>query len=194
MSDEMVRKEWIGHDAIIALRKPFPDAHEPENIVIGCTGCGWRSSESSFSGTGFGVHLSELGAPDYLVAYWSLWAEHVETPYGQLNRDAVARELWDYSTVMSCASTVFSEIADLSKPNTRPEAVIAANEDRMAERYAYQLCESAYDQLADGKLRTALAMIEVAESWHPPIWAQFSADTRERKAFMKRAQPVWPMA
>lgn len=184
---EMTPKRYHGHEAIVALRKPWPDAHEPENIVIGCTGCGWRSSEESFSAAGFAAHLAGLDAPDYLVEYWRRWASYVEVPYGQLDRDAVARELSDYAMVMECASTVFSEIADLSKPNTAPRHVLAENERRMAERYAYDLCESAWVRILDGELRAGIAMIQVAEGWHPGAWRTFAADERHRQAWLREA-------
>lgn len=176
--DEADPKRWYGHDAIIALRKPYEDAHEPENIVIGCTGCGWRSSEESFSSSGFAVHLSDLDAPDYMVKYWACWADHVEVPFGQLDRDAVARELSDFSMVMDCASAVFNELADLSKPHTRPDVILAENERRMAENYALMLCGQAYERLEEGELRAAIAMIQVADGWHPGAWRSFADDRR----------------
>lgn len=180
--------EWYRHDAITALRPISPGSPSREPVVIGCVGCDWVSTDESYSSVGFAAHLRQLGAEDYMVHYWEDWADIVEVPWGQLDRHAVARELSDYTMVMGCASTVFSEISGFSKPHTAPQYVLAENERRMAGNYAANLCEEAYAQLADGNLRTALAMRALAEQWHPGAWEEFSQDARQRREWMAKQQ------
>jgi hypothetical protein len=152
---------------------------------VGCHGpnpdrrstCAWRSTPESFSTAGYAAHLQELGAPDHIVHYWRFWAELVEMPWGgRIHRDALARELADYTTVMTEASAVYCELADLSKPNTAARHVIAGAEERFAGRYADYLCDAADSHLQEGERAIAEAMIDVAESWRPGCWEDYQRD------------------
>lgn len=178
---------WTRHNPIIALRPVGKNGLERDNVVIGCMGCDWVSSEQSYSSAGFGAHLEELEAPSWMVQYWATWADHVEVPWGQLDREAVARELSDYTMVMECASEVFSELAGFSKPNTRPEYVLAENERRMAESYAYAACARVHDLLVEGEWRAAQALMKLANEWLPGAWQDYVSDLRLRQQASEQA-------
>jgi hypothetical protein len=136
-------RQWELHQPVTARRPVEPGAGLADWQVVGCHGpdpdrrstCAWRSTPESFSTAGYAAHLQELGAPDHIVHYWRFWAELVEMPWGgRIHRDALARELADYTTVMTEASAVYCELADLSKPNTAARHVIAGAEQRFAGR------------------------------------------------------------
>jgi hypothetical protein len=175
-------RQWELHQPVTARRPVEPGAGLADWQVVGCHGpdpdrrstCAWRSTPESFSTAGYAAHLQELGAPDYIVHYWRFWAELVEMPWGgRIHRDALARELADYTTVMTEASAVYCELADLSKPNTAARHVIARAEQRFASEYADYLCDAADSQLQDGEGAVAEAMIDVAEGWRPGCWEDY---------------------
>jgi hypothetical protein len=62
------------------------------------------------------------------------WRDIVTTGDGALDVDQVKRELYDYHRLMRDASRVYYEATggQVSKPNTRPDAVIAIVAERMA--------------------------------------------------------------
>jgi len=159
--------------------------HEPrfaidgdlQNEVESCRCGGWRTSEESYGAAGFAAHLKDYGAPDYMVEYWVLWADIVEVPYGSLDREQVAKELSDYTMVMQGATTVYSELADFSKPHTRPSAVVEEADRRYRERYAYMLCERAWELSMEGDAsQTVDLMVDLAEEWHQGIWEEYQRD------------------
>jgi hypothetical protein len=175
-------RQWELHRPVTARRPVEPGAGLADWQVVGCHGpdpdrrstCAWRSTPESFSTAGYAAHLQELGAPDHIVHYWRFWAELVEMPWGgRIHRDALARELADYTTVMTEASAVYCELADLSKPNTAARHVIAGAEQRFAGRYADYLCDAADFHLQDGEGAVAEAMIDVAEGWRPGCWEDY---------------------
>jgi hypothetical protein len=115
--------------------------------------------------------------PDYMETYESFWADLVETGDGALNKDAVARELSDYSFLMDQVTTVYSELADLSKPNYHAHAILGVINDRQEEHYrehyAERLCDSA-DEAESEEVRAQL--LELAEEWSPGSVEQHRRD------------------
>lgn len=128
----------------------------PHQHVIRCA-CGESfASDVEDSVALYAGHITKLGAPDYLQTYWEQWADHVEGPLGALSRDAVARELSDYSVVMGEASKVYSELANLSKPNTAAHHILAAAEERANEEHADLILHDLLDQIAGEENRQAV--------------------------------------
>lgn len=132
----------------------------------------------------FADHLAQYGAPDYMQEYFKRWAMHVEAPSGQLDRDAVARELSDYSVVMEQASIVYSELADLSKPNTAARYILAGAEQKYRETYADFLCDHAY---SEENPEIKAAMIEIANGWNPTAWDEY-CEAKDRLEAMLAAR------
>lgn len=73
--------------------------------------------------------------PDYMVKFDDVWRNLVCDGSGELVVDKVARELFDYSTVMDGATEVYMAVANLSKPNTAPHHVIAAHEREVSRAH-----------------------------------------------------------
>lgn len=170
---------WREHEPITALRGP---EGEREWLVVGCKGCGWRSTPDSYGSAGFAHHLLDLNAPEYLYGYWSFWADLVEVPFGELDREQISRELADYSDLMRNVSRVYDHLAGLSKPNTAPEYIIRGAEERAAEEYSDQLCDRAWLLIQDGELRAGLEMRALAEEWRVGSWKQFVQQERWRQS------------
>lgn len=172
---------WRRHEPVMATRGPVGGRTEE---VIGCTGCGWRSDpEISYSSAGFGGHLEKHGAPDFIVGYWRFWADIVEVPFLSLNREQVAKELFDYEEIMKNASSVFSELADLSKPNTAAHHVINGARAKFRLEHAQDACEQAWELWCDGECQAALALIRMAQSWNPGAWREFADDHRRWRSW-----------
>lgn len=68
---------------------------------------------------------------DYQEDYENYWKDIIEDENGEINKDALMRELFDYSVVMDEVPKVYLELTGgkISKPNTRSEAVIEAIEN-----------------------------------------------------------------
>jgi hypothetical protein len=116
---------------------------------------------------------------DYEKTYNDHWKRTVENEDGTLNKDQVMRELSDYTVVMDNASLVYSEIANLSKPNTAAHHVLAAADDLYAGHHA----DDALDQLFD-VMETAAdkqAVIDFANTLSAGAYERYTAD-RERRA------------
>jgi hypothetical protein len=158
-------------------------AHEPvwsatiaedndEHDLLRCT-CGDKPAEGDHAPYWFGTHIEELGAPEYMLTYWKHWTQ-VEAPTGKLDRDAVARELSDYEFIMKQVSTVYNELADLSKPNYHAHAILGVINDRQEkhyrEHYAERLCDQA-DEVESTEVRDEL--VRLAEEWSPGAWAEY---------------------
>ena len=124
--------------------------------------------------------------PDYMITYRKYWRDIVE-PGGVFNRDQIARELSDYSVVMEEASTVYSELAGLSKPNTAAVHILSAAEQRYAETYADFACDRAHDCDEEGKPGAAEVLRELAEEWHEGAWKAYQ-EGRERVAAILAAR------
>jgi hypothetical protein len=172
---------WQNHQPVWA---PPPSGQHYRGRSIGsCTGCGWTPKPKEDPSTSYAKHLAELGAPDYMVEYWSFWAGIVEGPDGAVSRDAVARELFDFKVVMGEASKVYEELTGLSKPNTAAHHVIAAAEETFAARYADYLCD-----LADGEERPDVqaALIAIANDWHEGAWDEYRAGKAQAEARVAR--------
>ena len=181
-------KDWRDHRPQIGLVK-MGGPNNDENEIVGCRDCAWLSTDQSYSGAGFGAHLEELGAPDYIVEYFRFWAGIVETPFGHLNREQVAKELFDYGHLMENASRVYDDLAGLSKPNTDPAYIIAGAERRHRELHAYELhayelAEHAYYLEQDAQETVAEELRQIAEGWHPGIVEEVAADFRRRAEYM----------
>lgn len=161
-----------------------PDG-EDQNTVLDCDGCGWESTEREYGALGFATHMQEVGAPDYMIGYFKFWAEIVEVPTGELDRDAVARELADYEVIMEGASAVYSELAGLSKPNTAPQYVIQGAEEKYREHYAYSLGERALDLEQHEKPELAQELWNIAEEWHPGTREQVYRDEAFREEIFR---------
>lgn len=129
--------------------------------------------------------------PDYMEHYRRYWADLVETD-GQLDLDKVARELADYSVVAGCASTVFEELAGLSKPNTDPVHVLEAAARKYAETYADDLCDLAAVQDDKGNTVVADALRRIAEEWHPGSWAAYTEGRQRIERLLSARDAVVP--
>jgi hypothetical protein len=105
----------------------------------------------------YAAHLEAQDAPVYLTTYWRHWAGAIETPQG-LNRDQVARELADYSTVMDQVSEAYYELTGgrISKPNTTAANVIEEVQRRARETHVDLLLCDLLPQLVHGTDRQAV--------------------------------------
>jgi hypothetical protein len=92
-------------------------------------------------------------APGYITSFYNLWAPIILHPDGTLNTGAIARELADYSDLMSWASEVYSSVTRgrVSKPNTLPAAVI----DMAAEATDDAIGQAIDDLIEDLEAREA---------------------------------------
>lgn len=181
---------WQPHEPVFARRPLTPGDPVRDWQVVGCTApdCRWRSTPGSFSTAGYADHLQRLGAPTHLVAYWHDWADIVEVPFGGLQRDAVAAELYDYGVLMSGASEVYDTLAGLSKPNASPAYVIEYAAARAARDYADRLCEAADTHLQDGESVIAEAMVAQATLWHPDAWTEYEQGRAWRNKMREKLQ------
>lgn len=177
-------EDWRDHRPQMSVVEPGVDLE-----ITGCRDCSWRSSEQSYGAAGFGAHLEEMGAPDYMLEYFRFWAGIVEVPFGHLDRDQVARELFDYGKLMENASSVYSELADLSKPNTDPAYIIQGAERKYRESHAYELAERAWYLAEDAQETAAEELRSIAEEWHEGVVAEVEEGFR-RRAEMLRAVVV----
>lgn len=87
--------------------------------------------------------------PEYLKAYDEFWKGIVENPDGTLNKDQVARELFDYRHLMDSAGEVYCELSGFSKPNTAPGYVIEEARRRFAADAAADLLDDALGEIED---------------------------------------------
>lgn len=171
---------WQHHQPVWSITADidFPDRRK----LTGCT-CGETPSVKDYGPYWFSDHIAEAGAPDYTQTYWRHW-DHVEAPHGVLDRDLVARELHDYTFVMEQVSTVYSELADLSKPNYHAHAILGVINDRQEQHYrefyVEQLCDRA-DEVDSAEVRAEL--LRLAEEWSPGSVEQYRRD-REQVAEM----------
>lgn len=82
--------------------------------------------------------------------YQEDWKEYLEKADGSLDEAKVKEVLAEYSSLMDKVTTVYSELANLSKPHTPPEWIISSVEER------YILKSIAFADLAseikDGKI------------------------------------------
>lgn len=90
------RLSWRDHQARTGLEPPRSDSAARDYVVLGCSSCAWRASVDTPSTAGYAEHLRVLGAPDFMVRYWQLFAGRLELPWGQLDREQVARVLFCY--------------------------------------------------------------------------------------------------
>jgi hypothetical protein len=190
--DQVGRREEVSHRMIKGSTKMGEimetseawRTHEPvwsqhngegsdEHDLLYCGGCGAKPGDGDYGPYWFGTHLTELDAPDYMQTYWNTWTQ-VEAPTGRIDRDAVARELFDFTFVMEQVSTVYSELADLSKPNYHASAILGVIHDRQEEHYrehyAERLCDRA-DEVDNADIRAEL--LRLAEEWSPGSWAEY---------------------
>lgn len=75
------------------------------------------------------------------ILYHNFWRPLVEDIEGNLLKENVANELWDYRTLMLNASQVYSELADLSKTNTAPHHIINNAREKFAKEFCLDLLE-----------------------------------------------------
>jgi hypothetical protein len=166
----MTTEAWRAHQPIWSETK---DSNSPdERALAGCS-CGDQPSADLYGPYWMAGHLTEQGAPDYMQGYWKTWA-HVEAPDGAISRDAVARELSDFSFIMEQVSTVYSELADLSKPNYHAHAILGVIHERQEEHYrqhyAERLCDQA-EEVDSDDVRAEL--LRLAEEWSPGSVAEY---------------------
>lgn len=164
------------------------DQHEPAWMpLIGDDGMGifgcWCGAPYDGDDNGmawYADHIAALGASDYINEYWANWAGIVEAPTGQLSRDAVARELADYSVVMDQASQVYDDLTGgrISKPNTAARHVISEARDSFDEFAAHDLIEALYADMETDADRKAL--VDYAESLHPGVLGAYQARVEHR--------------
>ncbi len=73
---------------------------------------------------------------NYQKVYEEFWKDIVENEDGTLNKDQVMRELADYSVILKSVPEVYIEVANLSKPLTKPEVIISnLNEKWVRKEY-----------------------------------------------------------
>jgi len=79
----------------------------------------------------------EKEAQDYEIKYNDFWKDIVENKDGTLNKDQVARELFDYSSLLDNVPTVYSHVTGdtLSYPSYCASSVIEAYETNLEEKY-----------------------------------------------------------
>ena len=66
--------------------------------------------------------------------YEDFWQTLIETDDGELDKDRVKHELYDYHTLLECVPQVYMQVTggEILKPNANPKAVIAAAEEYQA--------------------------------------------------------------
>jgi hypothetical protein len=173
-------ENWRDHRPQMSVVEPGVDLD-----ITGCRDCLWRSSDQSYGAAGFSAHLDDLGAPDYMLEYFRFWAGIVEVPFGHLNRDQVARELFDYGKLMENASQVYDDLAGLSKPNTDPAYIVQGAERKYREHHAYELAERAWYLVQDGRPDVAEELREIAEEWREGIVAEVEEDLQRRAKMLR---------
>ncbi|MFG3710823.1 hypothetical protein [Micromonospora sp. NPDC047730] len=165
--------DWRAHAPVWG--EPLSGEEHASRSIRACAACCWAKSPTDYSVYAFARHTADVGAPDYMVTYWKSWASIVEGA-GQIDRDAVARELSDYSMVMDGASTVYSELAGLSKPNTAPGWILQGAEEKYREIHADLILNDLLPQLADEESRRLV--IAYAESLQEGAWEQHQESQR----------------
>lgn len=159
-----------GEHAPVWTTDLIDDGGAPQQSITRCA-CGEVFPEEEDSVALYGDHITRLGAPDYMQKYWEDWADHVEGPTGALSRDAVARELSDYSLVMGEASKVYEELANLSKPNSAAHHVIRLAEEKANERHADLILHDLLDQITGEENRQAV--IDYANDLHEGAYQEY---------------------
>lgn len=182
---ETKNEAWRSHEPVWSAQN---GEGSDERDLVGCAACPDKPAADDYGPRWFGAHLVALEAPDYMATYWETWATHTEAPNGALDRDAVARELHDYDFQMEQVSIVYSELADLSKPNYYAHAILGEINDRQErhyrEHYAERLCDRA-DEVDSVEMRDEL--IRLAEEWSPGAWAEYR-QYRSRVAELQAAK------
>lgn len=74
---------------------------------------------------------------EVLDNYENFWKEIVENPDGTINKDQIAKELYDFSRLISNLSSLYSYITGgmVSKPMTNVSAVTSLFEEELQEAY-----------------------------------------------------------
>lgn len=75
------------------------------------------------------------------ILYHNFWRPLVEDSFGNIVKEKVANELWDYRTLMLNASQVYSELSDLSKTNTAPHHIINNAREKFTKEFCLDLLE-----------------------------------------------------
>lgn len=146
----------------------IPDDDSPWDILA-CT-CLAKVGADDDGRAWFASHIEALGAPDYMVGYWRHWSHIVEPTNGGIDRDAVARELFDYRMVLDEVPKVYDELAGLSKPHTAAHHVIAAAQERFDENQADLLLHDLLPKIDGDENRQSV--ISYAETLHPGAWEE----------------------
>lgn len=166
----MTTEAWRAHEPVWSKTNNLDFPHE--RTLTECA-CGEQPSADLYGPSWMAGHLTELDAPDYMQDYWETWV-HVEAPTGSIDRDAVARELFDFGFIMEQVSTVYSELADLSKPNYHANTILGVINDRQEkhyrEHYAERLCDRA-EEVDSDEVRAEL--LKLAEEWSPGWVAEY---------------------
>lgn len=96
---------------------------------------------------------------DYQVVYEEFWKKHVTDEQGNLDEDKVKRELSDYKYVLDQVQTVYSELADLSKPFYSAQTIISRAHEKQAE-YARDIYVEDIRQMVEADGTVHLSDIE----------------------------------
>ena len=69
--------------------------------------------------------------------YEHFWKEIVENPDGSINKEQLMKELHDFTTLINSLGKLYSHITGgvVSKPMTRPDAVLKLFKDQLEEQY-----------------------------------------------------------
>jgi len=85
-------------------------------------------------------HIKETDRlPNYMKKYEEFWAEIVEVN-GELDKDAVARELFDYSVVLHNCACIYDHVSGgkISKQFTPWQTVASQHDDQISEEMVYK--------------------------------------------------------
>lgn len=85
--------------------------------------------------------------------YELFWKEIVENPDGTLNKEQVAKELYDFSVLIKNISKVYYHISDgiISKPMTDADAIIGLFEEQLKTSYNDGYLDARVDYLVIGE-------------------------------------------
>lgn len=84
--------------------------------------------------------------------YNEIWKAVVENPDGSLNKEQIIKELADFSMLIDNLSKIYDYISGglVSKPNTRPEAVIQLFEEQLKDSYERGYEDATEDHIGSG--------------------------------------------
>jgi len=102
--------------------------------------------------------------PDYIKTYEEFWKDILEDDVGNLNKDALMRELYDFHVLLEQVPIVYEHISGgaTSKPHVDAVTMITLNDNRIAEIIKDKVEEfnAELDASADGTLKMHITDIK----------------------------------